>query len=76
MLSQVQRVYDASHESVADDIRHFAAARNADHSPWGWRRYVVNQQDFMRYCGFATIREILDGQHNDVRTDDNDRRRG
>jgi hypothetical protein len=52
-------VFDASHEYVVAGIRQFAAERNADESPYGWRRYVVSQQEFVRYCCHATIRELL-----------------
>ncbi len=66
MLAQTQRVFDASHEFVVEDIKVFAGRRNADRSPYGWRRYVVSQQEFIRYCCYATIRELLDGQDDYV----------
>lgn len=59
LLSQTQRVFDASHGSVANDIRRFARGRQGDPSPYGWRKYVVSQQHFIRYCCHATIRELL-----------------
>lgn len=59
VLAQLQRVYDASHESVVADIRRFAALRGGDGSPFGWRKYVVSQQHFIRYCCHAAIRELL-----------------
>ncbi len=59
LLCTVQRVFSASDESVVEDIQRYAAQRNADGSPYGWRRYVVNQQEFIRYCCYATIREVV-----------------
>lgn len=66
LLAQTQRVFDASHDFVVEDIKRFAARRNADRSPYGWRRYVVNQQEFIRYCCHATIRALLDGRNESV----------
>jgi hypothetical protein len=59
LLSQTQRVFDASHGSVVDDIRRFAEKRTGDPSPYGWRKYVVSQQHFIRFCSHATIAEML-----------------
>ena len=67
VLAQIQRVYDASHESVVADIKRFAELRGGDGSAYGWRKYVVSQQHFIRYCCHAAIRELLG-----KRGDDND----
>jgi len=61
VLAESQRVYDASHERIVREIRLFARLRNADESPYGWRRYVVDQQGFMRFCSFATVYDLLGG---------------
>ena len=60
LLAQTQRVFDASHGNVVDEIKTFAARRDADGSPYGWRRYVVSQQDYIRFCCHATIRALFD----------------
>ncbi len=62
LLAQSQRVYDASHESVAADVRRFAQYRAGDGSAYGWRKYLVSQQHYIRYCCHATIRALLNGQ--------------
>jgi len=62
LLAQSQRVYDASHESVVADLRRFARYRAGDESPYGWRKYMVSQQHYIRYCCHATIRALLNGQ--------------
>ncbi len=64
LLAETQRVFDASHDSVVAEIREFASHRDADASPYGWRKYVVSQQAFIRFCCHATISELLQGQRN------------
>jgi len=59
LLAQTQRVFDASHGSVVDEIRTFAQRRQGDPSPYGWRKYVVSQEHFIRFCCHSTIRELL-----------------
>jgi len=61
VLAQVQRVFNASHGSLVEDIRAFARLRRGGRSPYGWRKYVVGQQLFIRYCCQATIRALLAG---------------
>ncbi len=61
VLAESQRVYDASHERIVREIRLFARQRNADESPYGWRRYVVDQQRYMRFCCHATVYALLAG---------------
>ena len=62
MLAQTQGRFDATHADVIADIREYAQRRGADDSAYGWRRYVVSQQDYLRYCCHATIRGLLNGQ--------------
>lgn len=61
VLAQTQRVFDASHDSVIEDVRRFASIRDANASPYGWRRYVVSQEEFIRFCCHATVRELMQG---------------
>ncbi len=61
LLAQTERVFNAAHESVARDIREFASRRGADDSPYGWRKYVVSQQHYIRFCCHATIKELISG---------------
>ncbi|MEK6799572.1 MAG: hypothetical protein AABZ12_11445 [Planctomycetota bacterium] len=62
VLSETQRVFDAAHDSVVADIKTYASRRDADTSPYGWRRYVVSQQDFIRFCCSQTIDVLLNGE--------------
>ncbi len=66
LLAQGQKVFNASHGYIVDDIKRFAAFRGADDSPYGWRRFVVNQQDYIRYCCHATIRSLLTGSYDSI----------
>lgn len=66
LLAQAQKVFNASHGSVVDDIKQFAAFRGADESPYGWRRFVVNQQEYIRYCCHAMIRSLLTGSYESI----------
>ena len=66
ILAQTQRVFDASHASVAQEVRKFARDRSADDSPYGWRKYVVSQRDYIRFCCHATIRDLLSGRDDPV----------
>ena len=61
VLAQTQRVFDASHNSVVKEVREFASSRGGSGSPYGWRRYLVSQQDYMRFCCHATVRALLNG---------------
>lgn len=60
LLAQTQRVFDASHDATAQDIRRFARVRGWKNSPYGWRLYVVSQQHFIEYCCFATLERLFD----------------
>ncbi len=66
LLAESQRVFNASHADVVSDIQAYSRQRDADESPYGWRRYTVSQQHYIRYCCHATIRSLLSGQHSAV----------
>lgn len=57
--AQSQRVYNASHDVVAETVRRYARDRGADNSPLGWRKYIKSQQLFLRFCCWATVRELM-----------------
>jgi hypothetical protein len=69
VLAQSQRVFNASHEDVVADIKSYARHRGSQSSPYGWRRFVVSQQDFVRYCCYATIRALLDAHQESERAE-------
>ena len=71
---QVQRVFNAAHESILDEVRSFAAEREAEiaaamneafaaereghASPYAWRQYVKSQKLFLRFSIWSVIRPI------------------
>ncbi len=62
LLAESQRVFDASHDSIIEEVKEFAAHRRGRASPYGWRRFLVSQQDYIRFCCNATINVLLNGQ--------------
>jgi hypothetical protein len=69
LVAETQRVFDAAHDAVVAEIRAFASGRDAENSPYGWRRYVVDQQGFIRFCCNATIKALLTGKRGLVAAD-------
>jgi len=61
LLAQTQRVFSGANAEVVQEIMSYAALRDGDESPYGWRRYVVSQQHFVRFCCHATIKSLLSG---------------
>ncbi|MBU0638890.1 MAG: hypothetical protein KKB50_08500 [Planctomycetes bacterium] len=62
---QVQRVFNAAHDAVLEDVRNFAAQRRGHAGPYAWRRYVKSQELYVRYCCWALIRTMVDQQSAD-----------
>ncbi len=62
VLAEAQRVFDADHAGVVAEIRSFAYRRSAGESPYGWKKYVVSQEGFTRFCCHATIDFLLNGR--------------
>jgi hypothetical protein len=57
--AEVQRVFNGSHESVQRDIQRYAHSRTEEKSPFGWRRFLVSQEGYFRYCCFTVARELM-----------------
>ena len=57
--AQSQRVFNASHDEVAEAVKEYARGRDADDSPMAWRKYIKSQQMFLRFCCWATVRELI-----------------
>jgi hypothetical protein len=58
-IGQVQRVFNAAHESVQDDVRAYARTREAYESPHGWRKYLASQEWYLRYCCYSVGRDLM-----------------
>ncbi|MGB0714638.1 MAG: hypothetical protein ACPGXK_02100 [Phycisphaerae bacterium] len=59
LLAQVQRVFDASHDTVIQDVKTFARYRRGGRSAFGWRKFLVSQQNYIRFCCNSTISQLL-----------------
>lgn len=57
--AQVQRVFNASHDTVVADVKRYAKKRDAGTGPYGWRKYLVSQEHFVRYCLHTALSELL-----------------
>ncbi|MGE0480885.1 MAG: hypothetical protein AB7Q17_10490 [Phycisphaerae bacterium] len=57
---QVQRTFYAADAAVRQEIERYARGRGEHDSPYGWRRVVVNQELYVRYCCWALIRSMLE----------------
>jgi hypothetical protein len=56
---QVQRVFRAMDDDVAEEIREFADERDGEESPLEWRRFTRSQKQFAEFCSWSVIRTML-----------------
>ncbi len=57
--AEYHRVFNSSDEAVQREIRRFALRRNAEDSPYGWRKFMASQENFWRFCCAVTTRELI-----------------
>jgi hypothetical protein len=55
----VHRVFSGRNRDMEKLARLYAARRTADGTPFGWRRFIVDQAEFRRLCCYGVIREML-----------------
>ncbi|MCH7701271.1 MAG: hypothetical protein IID37_06255 [Planctomycetes bacterium] len=60
LLAQSEQVFDASHDSVVERIKGYNRWRRADTSPFGWRKVVVSQTEYLRFCCHETVRALME----------------
>ena len=60
LLAQSEQVFDASHDSVVKRIQGYDHQRRADASPFGWRKVVVSQTEYLRFCCHETVRALME----------------
>jgi hypothetical protein len=63
--SQVQEVYNGSHEWVVKAVKKYADHRNEDPNPLGWRQYLKVQTLYLRFCWRDGVERLLrqEGEH-------------
>ncbi len=64
-LARVQRTFDGGHEDVVAAARRFASSRSGDDNPYGWRRVLVSQQEFIRFCCHETLDALIRGRNQE-----------
>ncbi len=57
--AEYQRVFNGADEAVKREIQRFARHRDADRSPYGWRKFLASQENFWRFCCAVTTRELI-----------------
>lgn len=58
-VAQSSQVFNAAHEPVVRALKVFARLRSTDDSAFGWEKYMVSQQHYLRFCCQATIKELV-----------------
>jgi hypothetical protein len=64
--AQVQRTFNAAHESVQKAVESYGRPRDAEHSPMGWRKYVASQELYMRFCCHSVLCELMQQEQSRV----------
>jgi hypothetical protein len=57
--AQVQKTFNAAHETVQQDVKNYAEERDAYKTPMGWKKYLASQECFLRYCCHSVARELV-----------------
>ena len=57
--AEVQRVFNGAHDHTAAELRHFARSRRAERSPYAWRKYLVSQHHFLRFCCSSVAQDLV-----------------
>lgn len=57
--AQVQKTFNASHDKVQKSVREYADSRDAHKTPFGWRKYLASQENYLRYCCYTVARELV-----------------
>ncbi len=58
--SQVQAMLDSTNNDVVMRVREFAKLREGQDSPYGWRRYLVDSDAYMRFVCHELIVSLMD----------------
>lgn len=59
LLGKFSGVFNAAHEPTADAVKSYARSRDSEESAFGWRKYTVSQQHYLRFCCHTTIKRML-----------------
>jgi hypothetical protein len=45
-------------------VREYADTRDADDSPYRWRKYLASQERYLRFCCFTVAGELMEQQQD------------
>ena len=57
--AQMQKTFNANHEAIQQEVKAYADGRSANKTPFGWKKYLANQQDYLRFCCFSIARDLV-----------------
>lgn len=66
---EVQRTFNAAHDSVQKKVEAYAKPRDAEQSPFGWRKYLVAQDYYLRFCCHRIVSEMMQQESERARVD-------
>ena len=55
----ISRVYSGRNAETEILAKRYSRERMADDTPYGWRRFLVDQSEFQRLCCYGIIREMM-----------------
>ncbi len=58
--AEVQRVFDGAHDDIQHAVHEYAERRNAEKGPYGWRKYLVSQEWYLRFCCYTVAHELME----------------
>jgi hypothetical protein len=64
--AQINEIYNARHEIVQKQIKEYAELRGGKQSPLGWRLYTKSIQEYMRFCCYQSIRQVLQLEQDQI----------
>ncbi len=59
LIAQAQRVFNAAHDEIQQQVHEFATSRGDQDTAFGWRLYLASQRHYLRFCCFSTIAEMV-----------------
>lgn len=62
---QMQRTFNAAHQAIRDEVKDYARTHGADQGPYRWRRYLVSQEFYLRFCCYSAARELMEQLERD-----------
>lgn len=60
-VAQLQRVFDASHGETERSVREFGERHAREAGTYGWRRYLVTQEGYLRFCFSEGLKILFSG---------------